>query len=512
MVRNRLWLMGFCSCSCLENFSHELQRSFVRWWFSSSCSYWNCWHFSIGAFCDVRNYPNFSSIFSFRVLSVHLCYYWHLSAFDTWWTFLDSWDQQWNYWTCAFGKLFVGNDYVYVHRFWHPLRATCIGEATHPGPGRRMNLRIDASEDELENDLADTLVLVTQTVEAFEAQDDGEEDLFGEPVNADAFADVVMPTPVGTSFIVVNGEPLQNVPHFSNLSISVVATIDIDLYEVKPFSGTDGDNVDCFIDALLLRLQKLPEVGALPTFVYIPKSLCRRYTRQATIILKWWLKECDRHQPNQKHFQAANLLLLCFDFLLSRNDNGLDGLTKDHDNKDDLGPLKIIKSRLQKFEAGEWLVLIDEALRDIEKDRERAESRRIGCIGDDLDKEEEHKFEACVHKILSGDTRTGHRVLKSNGIHLANSETVDLMRRKFLASPENNTIGGWGDLREKAKKIKCPTVVASVLLKVISNTKDCKAAGCSGWRNSRLKMIASEPEGGYCGVVAASARSATEKG
>ena len=66
--------------------------------------------------------------------------------------------------------------------------------------------------------------------------------------------------------------------------------------------------------------------------------------------------------------------------------------------------------RLQKFEAGEWLAVIDDALLDIEKDRKRGGSRRITCIGDDIEDQEKHNLESCVHKILSGDTLTGHRV------------------------------------------------------------------------------------------------------
>ena len=37
--------------------------------------------------------------------------------------------------------------------------------------------------------------------------------------------------------------------------------------------------------------------------------------------------------------------------------------------------------------------------------------------------------------------------------------------------------------------------ISKSIIKVVGNTKDCKAAGCSGWRNSRLKMLSADPEG-----------------
>ena len=59
----------------------------------------------------------------------------------------------------------------------------------------------------------------------------------------------------------------------------IIEPIDIDLYDVKIFTGSDGDYVDDFIDGILDRLRKMPNVGAIPTYVYLPKSLGRRYTR-----------------------------------------------------------------------------------------------------------------------------------------------------------------------------------------------------------------------------------------
>ena len=97
---------------------------------------------------------------------------------------------------------------------------------------------------------------------------------------------------------------------------------------------------------------------------------------------------------------------------------------------------------------------------------------------------------------MSGDTRTGHRVLKSCGVHPASEETCDLLRSKFISEPEGDTMAGRAqNFSERAKKCKAPHVTETVVSKVVGNLKDCKAAGISGWRNSRLKAIASTPEG-----------------
>ena len=47
-------------------------------------------------------------------------------------------------------------------------------------------------------------------------------------------------------------------------------------------------------------------------------------------------------------------------------------------------------------------------------------------------------MEVFVQKTMSGDVRTGHRVLLSNGIHEPSNETVGLMASKFVTSPREN--------------------------------------------------------------------------
>ena len=354
------------------------------------------------------------------------------------------------------------------------MRGFCIGEASNLGPEGMYLYGDEDDEGDIDAMFNETILMATQVVQNLEEGDTEPPTPFG-------------PTPppphlpAEVEFVPTPPSEVRTGGHFGTLAPSITGRIDIDVYEFRPFSGDDGDHIDCFSDAVVERLRKMPDVGALPTYVYVPKSLTRRYARQANLILKWWIKECDRRQPNVRHFEAANLFLLWFDFLLTRNNTGLEETrSTDHAKKEEVEPLKIIKSRLQKIEAGEWLVLIDDALLDIAKDGKRAESRRIEGIGDEFDGQEVHKLEAGVRKILGGDTRTGHRVMKSDGIHPAAQETVELMKRKFLISPGDSTMANRRDLKEKAKKIKCPAVLPNVLLKVISNTKDCKAAGCSG--------------------------------
>ena len=50
-------------------------------------------------------------------------------------------------------------------------------------------------------------------------------------------------------------------------------------------------------------------------------------------------------------------------------------------------------------------------------------------------------------------------------------------------------------MKARARKCKAPVVEEKVVGELVGDLKDCEAAGTSGWRNSRLKAIASVPEG-----------------
>ena len=103
--------------------------------------------------------------------------------------------------------------------------------------------------------------------------------------------------------------------------------------------------------------------------------------------------------------------------------------------------------------------------------------------------------ETCVFKVLHGDVRTGHRTLKSSGIHPPGDATLNLMASKFIIDGSKNTLLFKEDLKHRARISKAPRVEEEIVGKLVGSLKDCKAAGVSGWRNSRLKFLASTPKG-----------------
>ena len=104
-------------------------------------------------------------------------------------------------------------------------------------------------------------------------------------------------------------------------------------------------------------------------------------------------------------------------------------------------------------------------------------------------------FEAAIFKIFHGDTRTGHCVLRSHGLHPPCPETSRLMQSKFITDPAKDSIAQELDLRNHARRCRAPKVQPKLIAKVIGNTNDCKASGISAWRSSRLKNIATTDAG-----------------
>ena len=180
-----------------------------------------------------------------------------------------------------------------------PMRGFRIGEASNPGPGA-MYLYGD-EEGDLDLMLNDSIMMATQAVEMIDARNGIDGDgASSETVPHSGLCPSATPyAGPGFEFVPSPGGTLLE-PCFGTLAASVNDPIDIDLYGVKPFSGIEGDHVDIFLDGLLERLRKLPNVGAVPTYLYIPKSLGRRFTRQANLLLRWWIRDCDRRQPNLK--------------------------------------------------------------------------------------------------------------------------------------------------------------------------------------------------------------------
>ena len=138
---------------------------------------------------------------------------------------------------------------------------------------------------------------------------------------------------------------------------------------------------------------------------------------------------------------------------------------------------------------------LDEAVEDSKKATELAAERRVRATVNDSESMVQRNLETCVFKMLNGDVRTGHRTLRSNGIHAAGTPTVDLMASKFVTDGTKNTLLFKDDLKSRAKSGKVQRLDEKIVGKLLGNLKDCKAAGVSGWRNSRLKLICSTPEG-----------------
>ena len=140
---------------------------------------------------------------------------------------------------------------------------------------------------------------------------------------------------------------------------------------------------------------------------------------------------------------------------------------------------RVIRSRLQVLEQGKWLDAVDEALVDVEAADFRSAQRRTEAQSLDEEMPMTSTLEAAIFKILHGDTRTGHRVLRSHGLHPPCPETARLMQSKFITDPAKDSIAQEPDLRNRAWRCKAPKVQPKLVAKVIGNTHDCKASGIS---------------------------------
>ena len=167
------------------------------------------------------------------------------------------------------------------------MRCCRIGEASNPGPGGMYLYGDEDEEGDIDAMLNESILMATQAIQHLQEDDTMPPTPFG-------------PTPppphlpAEVEFVPTPPSEVRTRRHFGNLAPSIIEPIDIDLYDVKPFiTGSDGDHVDAFIDGILERLRKMPNVGAMPTYVYLPKSLGRRYTRQANLVLRWWMNVID---------------------------------------------------------------------------------------------------------------------------------------------------------------------------------------------------------------------------
>ena len=76
----------------------------------------------------------------------------------------------------------------------------------------------------------------------------------------------------------------------------------------------------------------------------------------------------------------------------------------------------------------------------IEKMDEHMMRQRLVPAEVDAEKLQIRNYETCIYKIMGVDTRTGHRVLTSSGLHPASENTCALLNSKFLLDPEKDTM------------------------------------------------------------------------
>ena len=394
-----------------------------------------------------------------------------------------------------------------------------------------MQLYGEDEEDDNE-ELFSTIALATQVVQSIEARANGtipldHADHSDSCVDDDTQVDSVMvdPTHLGLGGLHVGPDfeflvsPVASIPvpggFPTPLGPPLLSPIDVDpppvvispvlgfcgeAAQLHPFSGPEGTHSPAFLEALLEKLRLLPVVGTVPTYNFIPKSLTRRYGKLAAVAFRWWFDEVQQNGTgsNDESRIAATLFLHHFDYIISRDTQMLDERHKLQvgQEKDYIHCAKIVRERMQRMEQGYWLDEVAAAVSDSEQAQNYMNQQRVVPSEADAEKLQIHNFETSIYKIMSGDTRTGHRVLKSCGVHPTSEETCNLLRSKFISDPEGDTMVGRAHyFSERTKKCKAPHVTDSVVSKVIGNLKDCKAAGISGWRNSRLKAIASSPEG-----------------
>ena len=72
--------------------------------------------------------------------------------------------------------------------------------------------------------------------------------------------------------------------------------------------------------ALLPKLECMPTVAPLATYMCVPKSLLERYATLATEALEWWVREIESgaalHSPSSA--RAATLYLKHLDSIIAR--------------------------------------------------------------------------------------------------------------------------------------------------------------------------------------------------
>ena len=233
-------------------------------------------------------------------------------------------------------------------RWQWPMRGVRIGEASNPGP---LDAGIDVDMDEL---FDPTVVIEALGLEETQAPSIGDD-----------------ATPMG-----------QHVPPEVEL-VSPTPGPRSETGSLCPFSGPDGKHSPAFMDALLEKLRLLPEVSALPTYDFIPKSLTRRYGKLTAAAFEWWLEEVRQCDPGSNDVSrvCATLFLKHIDYVISRDTQLLNDRHKLQvgQERDYIHCAKIIRERLQRPEQGHWLEEVSSAITDSNETQTRMDQQRL-CL------------------------------------------------------------------------------------------------------------------------------------
>ena len=269
--------------------------------------------------------------------------------------------------------------------------------------------------------------------------------------------------------------------------------------DLFPYSGYGRSHTAGFITKLLCLLEQLPEVAPLSTYAFLPKGLTRRYVKLATVAIEWFVSEIEKgsalHSPERA--RAAALFLKHLDFIIARDvshGNSSNGVEAQKESEAS-SVNQVVRERLQLLEQGKWLELLALVQVDCAAAAHGAATRRTVAGSDDAEALKAQRYESCVFKCTNGDVRTAHRILKSNGLHPPCDETVKLMASKFVTEPQRDSMAHKPGLLQRARRCKAPKVHQKLVSKVVANMSDCRAAGTTAWRASRLKGIAADEHG-----------------
>lgn len=248
-----------------------------------------------------------------------------------------------------------------------PMRGKCIGEASHLGPPNPKNM--------------------TERLQWLE-----EAELFGDEeevveVLKDLFLMQAPNNPDDEETLPPTGGVLTPMEVYVGPEVELISLGEHtpDLVHCRPFAGDGGKHSQLFLNKLVEKLRQFPDVSAMPTHTWIPKSLGRRYSKIASPVLDWWLAVADSPSSSIE-CEAATLFLNTFDYPVSRDErppqnhrSSLSELPKE----DQTIVAQQIRGRLQKLEAGFWFDVVDQALSDAKKAADSAAERRTRAAADD---------------------------------------------------------------------------------------------------------------------------------